>query len=548
LITPLYFRTTIRFADLALYIFAGLVTCQAGSPAERAAYRDLARSGRTLGWIIPVAIGLLIAAPITILVMTRYPKFDFLSELTVYRIGNSISVLFGETDYIRPVQGLPIAILSKFEIWVLAFFRSTYVMTAQTLALYQGIYFATLFILAIGALAFSWSTFSVAQRIAASLFFACPWILGGASNALLIEPDYWVGEWCYLSISLCALAAAKINRNGPVTAISVGAWLAVGAAMKITLLGIAPLFLLLLNDRKARTISIVGCAFAATYVVMALIYMGGVRSGFQLLAFQAQFFLHPNNQIQWPNIMDELSSQPFFIALFAASIIALAISTERPLTQLFAVAWIAGITYLLWRRPHDTSIASAATILTFIVAYFATRRAALISVVMLLLGGAALQNFDRLRWEAAVLLTGWGNTESAGLPAIQGMIFLPDNTWNASLAPQAFGYNGELGFYYPIKSGNDGKPAYAEGGKAFQALFPDTVLIAGDANSMTVAEKALKIGVPLWWTRTDPLSKGSSPADFERIEELVAKTGSTVTTYTFVGRTGAKWLLQRAVP
>ena len=61
---------------------------------------------------------------------------------------------------------------------------------------------------------------------------------------------------------------------------------------------------------------------------------------------------------------------------------------------------------------------------------------------------------------------------------------------------------------------------------------------------MTVAENALNAGVPLWWTRTDPLPKASAP-DLEKVEALVARTGSTVTTYTF-RRNNATWLLQRA--
>lgn len=500
-------------------------------------------SNRNFRWLIPVVFGLLIAIPVIAAVVARYPTFDFLTELTVYRIGNAISLLSGEKQYILPVQGLPVALLAKLEIWAIGLARSTFVMNVATLHLYLGIFFGTLFALATATLAWSWSMLTGPQRAAAVLLMACPWVLGGASMGLLLEPDYWAGEWCYLAISFCLLAIVKQNRDYRYMPVLVGAWLAVGMAMKITLLGVALLFLIALGDRRPKTLAMIAASFILAYIAMAVVYMGGLSSTMRLLAFQLKFFAHPNDSAQWANAFTEIMSRPFLLFLAAAFSFALVTSSETRMVRGASLLWVAGLTYLLWRRPHDTSIASAATALTFLTVYFIRTRSALIVVSGLLVAGAAADGFSRERSFYTVITAQY---DPSPVPKIYGMIYQPDNYWNAGFAVQAFGYNGELGFYYPIENAPDGSPRYSAGGKAFQSLFPGVVMIADSPPTLDVAERALKSGVPIWWTRQDPVQANSTPGSLDRINAIIKQAGAEVETFP-ITVDGHPWLLQKAV-
>lgn len=500
-----------------------------------------AKLGLSINWT-PILIGAVLAVPVIAAVVSRYPTFEFLTELTVYRIGNAISLLSGEKDYIKPVQGLPVAMLAKLEIWAIGAVRGTYVMNATTLHLYLGIFFGTLFTLATAALAWTWSALTIPQRGSAVLLMACPWFIGGAPMSLLLEPDYWAGEWCYLLISFCLLTIIKNNRDYRYMPILIGAWLAVGTAMKITLLGIAPLFIFTLGNYRIKTMAWIAAAFVVTYVGMAALYMGGPTSTMNLLIFQLKFFYHPNNSEQWANVFTEIASRPFLLLLIAAFVFSLVTSSETILMRGAALFWVLVVAYLLWKRPHDTSIASAATVLTFLAVYFVQTRIALAVVIGIFAVGATLDDFSRVKFIRGTITA---SPSQAAIPKITGMLFQPDNYWNAGLSVQAFGYNGELGFYYPTESAPDGTPRYSVGGKAFQALFPDVVMIADSTVTLDVAERGLKAGVPIWWTRQDPIRPGATPGSLDRISAVIERAGAKLETFPIVVG-GHHWLLQRA--
>ena len=125
------------------------------------------------------------------------------------------------------------------------------------------------------------------------------------------------------------------------------------------------------------------------------------------------------------------------------------------------------------------------------------------------------------------------------------MFYQPDNYWNAGLAEQAFGYNGGLGFYYPIEGAPDGSPRHSMGGKAFQALFPGIVMIADSAVTLAVAERALSAGVPPWWTRKGSVQPNSMPGSLDRLNGIIERAGAKVETFPIVVN-GHSWLLQKA--
>lgn len=459
-------------------------------------------------------------------------------ELTVYRIGNAISILFNEKDYIRPVQGLPIALLSKAIVWCLLPFLP--IVSPAAISIYMISYFGVVILSASLAIFMAWPKLSEPQRVGILLLFACPWLLGGPSFLLISEPDYWAGEWSYLIISSCLLATYRMPPW------LVGVWLAIGVGMKITLLGIAPLFILT-SDRSPRALIIMCLSFIAAFVLIDLVYMGGVRSGIRLLIFQTNFFAHPNNSAMWPNVFSVILSRHFLVALDLACVIALLTSPAPILQRMACAAWLCGFTYLVWRRPHDTSIASAATAVTFVTIYLARTWYPLAAVASLLLIGAASDGFERTKWIGDILRNGHAlPSEAPQIPQITGMFYQPDNYWNAGLAVQAFGYNGELGYYYSVANNPDGTPRYIEGGRAFQTLFPGIVMIADSPSWLSVAEVALRAHVPIWWTRQDPVQPNSTPGSLDRLNAMIERTGAKVETFPII-TDGHPWLLQKAV-
>jgi hypothetical protein len=494
----------------------------------------------------PLVVGLLIAVPIIAIAATRYPTVDTLSELTIYRIGNAVSLLFGEDTYVRPVQGLPIALLSKFEMWAMSLIRPTLTITAKMLAAYQIVYFGALFAVSIAGVVWAWPIMSNLRRVAAILLFSCPWAFGGASISLLIEPDYWVGEWAYLVVSFCLLQFPWTRSGSSRTMVLIGAWLAIGVAMKITLLGIAPLFLLERRSRTGRSLMIAATSFVSTYFLMAVVYMDRLSSALRLLWIQAGFFFHPNASAQWNDLPAVLFSRPFLVSLAATFLFVLLSGRATTMERAAALLWGAVLAYLIWKRPHDTSIASAATTLTFLVAFFIRSVPAVAVALTLVIGGAAAEDFDRLRWERAILQDGWGSGSPVNLPQISGMLFMPDNYWNAGLSVQALGFNGMLGYYYRIENSADGTAKYQEGGKAFQALSPGVVIIRDTTYALEVAERALISGDVLWWTRRDPIPAQSMVGSFDRIKEIIGRAGASIETFKF-SVNGEDWLLQKAI-
>lgn len=498
---------------------------------------------RVFSWLIPVAFGLLVALPIIAVATARYPTFDFLTELTVYRIGNAISLLSDEKEHVLPVQGLPVAMLAKFEIWALGAARSTYVMNAATLHLYLGFFFGTLFALATATLAWSWGPLTAQQRGAALLLMACPWLLGGAPIWLLLEPDYWAGEWCYLVISFCLLEIVKENRDHRYMPAMIGAWLAVGLAIKITLLGVGLLFLIALGNCRPKVMAWLVVSFVAAYISMVAAYMGDATSAMHLLVFQLKFFAHPNDSAQWTNVFAEIASRPVLLSLIVACLFLLVTSPEDRIMRSAALLWLVGISYLLWRRPHDTSIASAATVLTFVTTYFIRTKVSLAVVTALVFYGAASTSFENIRSIRATIASG-SATDYGQIPNISGMLFMPDNYWNAGLAVQAFGYNGELGLYYPIHTAANGNAEYVYGGKALRAMFPGVTIITDNGPALDVAERAVMAGEPLWWTQHDP-APGAPATNSDRLNAMIARTGAAVETYD-LHVIGHSWLLQKA--
>jgi hypothetical protein len=484
----------------------------------------------------PAVIAAPLSALILVLVGGRFANVDFLSELTVYRIGDAISLLFGESSNVQPVQGLPGALIAKVLTWLLLAFGQTPLITPGSMTFYIISFFGLMLAVIAATVIAAWPILTSVQRCALALLLLCPWLLGGPSLSLMIEPDYWITEWAYLVISFCLIA----SRPPPAM---IGVWLAIGLGIKVTLLGIAPLFLLALPDRKS--LATVALSFALAYLLMALAYMGSLTGAAHLLMFQSKFFAHPSASAQYPDIFAALSGKPFLICLTMATGLAIVTSPARVIERCWAVVWPFGFVYLIWRRPHDTSLASAATAFLFMALYFVRRWPALIAVAIILLAGATADRFERLSGLRSILQNAGKPISDAEFPDLFGMIFLPDNEWNAGLAVQAIGYNGGLGFYYPLKVNLNGLPTYASGGRAFQALFPRTVIIAANASSLAAAEAGLKTGIPLWWTRPEQPRSPEMQRRMKLIGDVVERSGAHVQTQQ-IKISNEPWLFQRA--
>ncbi len=172
----------------------------------------------------------------------------------------------------------------------------------------------------------------------------------------------------------------------------------------------------------------------------------------KLLKAQITFFLRPNHSAYYPDFLSAFLFRPVVPMLTAALLVMCAI--KRTTLSLAVLLWVLVYLYLVAKRPHDTSMASFAISLGFMLAILALRFkrsiAVLGAVVAVACAGAALQGFHEIRRFATVRTDTEAKRESIwradSFYSASGPVvwFIPSNYWNATYGPQGFAYNGGL--------------------------------------------------------------------------------------------------------
>lgn len=475
---------------------------------------------------ILLSLALCLGPPLYVALSTNL--VDPAPEFVYYRIGDALALQHGEHQWVRPVQGIPTALLSKSLVAAMG----TSAATREGLRLYGTLWVAIVCTVVAAAMVYAWST-SPLRATGQALMLAIPWWSGIVSISLLVAPEYWMGEWAYLGLTLALMPF--LHRLPPAWAyFAIGLWAGAGASIKITL---APIALVLAAYRGGwawRCAALLALGAALAFVGFDALYMGFNRlQTWRLFAFQGTFFLKPNVSAYYADAASAFIARAELIVLLAAVLGLCVLNRSR--LALAVLVWCALYAYLVIKRPHDTSLASFGISLAFMAALLALslrrKSLALIIVAALSAGIATLTDFRGARVWAGMPADQASQDKqvaqadafySARGPVVWYLAPYPHtNDWNPAYLPVGLGYNGGLAL----------RPYNVEP-RAFNAAVPQTSI----TTELSVARAALSAGAAIYWARPPR----ADPPD------LFHEFGSTVVIETNATFRNAPWIFGKA--
>ena len=406
----------------------------------------------------PALLILAIAAPIAA-VLFRVDYLMITPEFIAYRIGDALSVMAGEAYHVRPVQGLPTALVSALIVRVLYAIYGAAITTPQVIQIYCAAFFA----LIIGGLTLviwvTWPQLPAARHIGICVLALLPWYGFGPRIGLMVAPDYWIGEYAYLIASVPVFAA--VSRKALLQPYLLGVWVGLGVAIKITMfpLGLVLIAVYPAMDGRAALKMIAGGV--AVYIGLAFVYLAGSAvDAFGLLAEQMRFFALPNTSKEYAGLVSAMLANPGPALLGSAAIVCSLLTVRRSRTlAASALIWIAIDLYLIKVRPHGTSLTSVSIGFLFLIAILPSTK----EVVAV---GAAIVASSLFLPLNATILRFWIESpplSSPKPPEIEeaDIVYVPTGDWNDGAPLPLFGYNGQLALRCEYGSAENGKLAYA---------------------------------------------------------------------------------------
>lgn len=473
---------------------------------------------RSIAFVITAYFSLL---PLLTLILGGALFFEFAHEFIAYRIGQALSIAGGEAAFVRPVQGITNAIVSS---WIVSFIPQ--IASFDGFQAYSRVFMIVVMALLAGILLIAWfaPNLSLSERLSVSLFTTVPWYVGGASMGLLLAPDYWIFEYLWLAASLFFLFRPPTAT--PRGMLLLGLWIGLGIGIKIGLLGVSIILVAVAAGHDWRSYAIAGLGAAVTYLALLILYSGA--EALNILLFQIQFYLRPNQLSEYADWTEAFGAHPVSVVLTALALLAVLMSksTATRLSGLLAV--VLNLVIVL-KRPHDTSITSVALSFTFIAAGMGriAITASVLLVTMLVTGGEPRVIWTSLRH--AGKHEDWATAQA--LSETRGTWLTYENWWNSTLLPLALGYNGALV-----------RPNFPNDRKiVFKRLFPGSDLL-------TVRQfnrQPLRLDPVFIWTEPVPHPTADSAATAEAVRKRLGAHGYALheRAFRFSGR---NWLFVTA--
>lgn len=473
-----------------------------------------------------LAVFIAAVLPLSHFFLSGIQIFESAHEFISYRIGDAISMMFGEVQNVHPVQGVPSALVSKVLTKILFSFYHADLVTAPVLQLYSALFFAVGFVFLAAVLIAVWKYLTWPERGGVMLMALTPWYLQFPGFYYLFAPEYWFAEYVFLVASTLFLpiVARSSNRQLPVF---VGAWVGIGVSTKITLLGIAPIFFFIMPRHSWKAAVSATIASIAAYALVVWAYAGfKLNLTAQIIAYQFRFFIDPNPSLSYADFGEAVTSRPIVLVFVGIAIAAIAIGArKKPVEAFLSALWILLFAYVLWKRPHDSTLASAGLALVFICSRFLPLYGRLISVAVASLIAIMSLNYNKFLFSQKIQRTYHPSTVPDWFKPT-GVLFVPSNYWNAAIPLQTFGYNGLLGLHPIVEDG--GRLRYQQGGKALQALFGEILV----ATRIDHAALALEKKISVFWTRpadnSAPHYVESARKDYSDFRQLLTKDGAEV--------------------
>jgi hypothetical protein len=474
--------------------------------------------------ILPTLFGLIVIAivisPVLSLLINGPFMFDVASEFVSYRVSDALSILFEETKRVLPVQGLATALVSKIIIKGLYFLYGERLLQPNILQLYSVGFFAIIGSMTFVFIAKFWLRFNWMQKVSLAIFALIPWFLT-PTNMLLPTPEYWFGEYVFL---LCSLALLYIIHNGAsnISPLLIGMWVGLGISIKINIIGVAPIFFLAHKEINIRNAVFMLCGAVVSYLSIIYAYSGfNLTLATNIFKFQYSFFFHPNKSFMYSKFSECILNNLIFVfLLFNSALIIFTTNKKRVLQSVAAFLWVAMYVLMVSARLHQTSIASALLGFIFITCYLGSIFTNYTRFISLVVFGSAVSFMCCYIGSPYVpyrLFNKALRQEFNFTP--KGMLFIPNNYWNARFPVQAFGYNGQLGLY-PSGVDDKGEIKYECGGKVFQKFFNGVLLVGHNEQDWNTIQAGILSGAPLHWAY---IKSDKYPTDAMRDIDIVLK-------------------------
>lgn len=439
-----------------------------------------------------IAIGLFVA-PIVLTVLRDVSLIVPQHEFIGYRYFTSLSIVEGEPENVFVVQGVPMGIVQHIIVWVLAqvlgqpsaaiatlecFAKATLLVAYGASA---GLLFAAFFLLRAPLLV----------RGLIGLVAATPWYAWSyGAVPFLLAPEYWVFEISYALAASIWVASLQSKGSAAVQwgmreVVGIGLWLAIGATLKVSLVGIGALPVLLRLKASSASVRQAGgrlCIVVLASVLWALaivwIYFIGdtYYAGKAVQDFVA-FILpwssgehHAVQKLNFDGLWHALAAPETAYARWSITSFLLATSIglltfrhgarrpERMLLCASAVAFFLGHVLVVYARPSSTSLFDLSLYALAVVPMIAGsmtegRHRMVLGVVCLV----------PIVW-LAVMSQGW--KIAAAVPAAEyerakqtigdvqryvesvqrpRVLFIPDNNWTGQTIDQIVLFHGRLG-------------------------------------------------------------------------------------------------------
>jgi hypothetical protein len=325
-----------------------------------------------------------VATPVSLLVSQH--------EFIGYRYFTSLSVLSGEARHVDIVQGVPMGILQHLIVGVLTGVLGRPSTDISTLETFAQASLALAYLPAAGILAAVWLVprFTLPDRFLITLVALAPWFAWPPAP-LLLAPDYWPFELPY---NLASTAwAVSILRAGsaprPVgigRAILAGAWIAVGATLKVSAaaIGALPFIVQLIpsNERPSvrarRALVAAAAALAGSIVIVWIYFLGNWQMTWRAVRAFVRFIRQPGG-IDFASLGQTVAdpSTHFLrwslLATALAGLIAVTGPTApgrmrgRLLVGGFVALSLAGHVMTLYKRPSSTTSMDFALYALFVI-------------------------------------------------------------------------------------------------------------------------------------------------------------------------------------
>jgi hypothetical protein len=501
--------------------------------------------------IMAVAAATLFLAPWLWVIATPVSLLVSQHEFIGYRFFTSLAVLSGEARHVDIVQGVPMGILQHVIVEVLTRALDRPPTGIATLEAFAQASLALAYLPGAGILAATWLArrFTLPDRFLITLVALVPWFAWPPAP-LLLSPDYWPFELFYgLASTVWAVSLLRADpASHPVgvgSAIVAGAWIAVGATLKVSAaaIGALPLIVhLALSDERPslqvrRCLVATATALAGSIAIVWIYFLGDWQTTARTARTFVRFIRQPGG-IDFTSLSQTVvdPSTSFLRWSLLATVLAglLAVTGPtipgrrrvRPLVGGFVALSLAGHVMTLYKRPSSTTAMDFALYGLLVIPVIAAiartgRRDArfLLCLAPLLVLSVAGRHWD---FPAKYPVEAYGAARNV-IEQVQA--YVRDSERPTVLFAPSSHHLGQVMEQLILIQGRLGRTPLASGSLR-ERLLPRVALLGGSTDDLALLQQRIAQGWLIIWAHQDPLAPTEDA--FPALQRLLHDPRATV--------------------